>query len=77
MYFAGMLFSGESKARIDFDFGFGNSRCRWADVADLKRLKISATAEDASVDPHPLVVRRLSDILVRLQQLRDVYRALQ
>jgi hypothetical protein len=76
MYFAGLLFSGDSKARVDYDFGFLNSRCRLTDVADLKRLKIPETAEPASPALHPFVIRRLSDIPLRLRQLRDLYRAL-
>ena len=66
-----------ARPEFDYDFGFLNSRCRLTDVADLKRLKIPETAEPASPALHPFVIRRLSDIPLRLQQLRDLYRALQ
>jgi hypothetical protein len=44
LFFAGLLFSGESHVWIDFDFGFFSAACRWSDIADMKRLKIPEAA---------------------------------
>jgi hypothetical protein len=76
MYFAGMLFSGDSDARIDFDFGVTNSSCRWADIVDLRGLKLAETAEPASIDLFPFALRGASDIRPRWKQLHDIYKTL-
>ena len=76
LFFAGMFFSGESHARIDFDFGFTTSRCRWLDIADMQRLRIPETAEHPSSELHPFALRQWSDIPERLRQLAELYHAL-
>ena len=76
MYFAALTFSKETEARIDFDFGFTNPSCRRADIADLRRLRIPETAEPANADANPFVLRRISDIPLRWEQLRDAYKAI-
>jgi hypothetical protein len=76
LFFAGMFFSGDSHARIDFDFGVATSRCRWRDIADMERLRIPETAEHPSSELHPFALRRWSDIPERLRQLAELYQAL-
>jgi hypothetical protein len=77
MFFAGLLFSGKSMARIDFDFGFLNSGCRRVDIADLRRLKIPEAAEKGTDELNPYAIRRLSDVRRRLREVREVYRTVQ
>ncbi len=77
MFFAGLLFSGESHVSIDFDFGFFSAACRWSDIGDMKRLKIPEAAEILGAELHPFAVKSISDIPLRVNQLLDHYRGLQ
>jgi hypothetical protein len=76
LFFAGLLFSGESHVWIDFGFGFLNAACRWSDISDMKRLKISEAAENSGAELHPFAVKSISDIPLRAMQLLDHYRRL-
>jgi hypothetical protein len=71
-----LLFSGESHVWIDFGFGFLNAACRWSDISDMKRLKISEAAENSGAELHPFAVKSISDIPLRAMQLLDHYRRL-
>jgi hypothetical protein len=77
LFFAGLLFSGESHVWIDFDFGFFTTACRWSDIADMKRLKIPEAVEISRAERHPFAIKSISDIPLRMNQLLDHYRKLQ
>jgi hypothetical protein len=77
LFFAGLLFSGESHVWIDFDFGFFSAACRWSDIADMKRLKIPEAVEISRAERHPFAIKSISDIPLRMNQLLDHYRRLQ
>jgi hypothetical protein len=76
MFFAGLLFSGESRVWIDFDFGFTKSGCRWSDIADMKTLKLHETVDKARAELHPFAIKSVSDIPIRVQQMFDYRRSL-
>ena len=76
IFFAGLLFSGESRVWIDFDFGFMKSKCRWSDIADIKQLKMAETVDEPAPEHHPFAVKKLSDLPLRLEQVLGVYRNL-
>jgi hypothetical protein len=40
----GMIFSGEIDTDIIFDYGLFTPRCRWADISDIKKLKMQIDA---------------------------------
>jgi hypothetical protein len=40
----GMIFSGEIDTDIIFDYGLFTPRCRWADISDIKNLKMQIDA---------------------------------
>jgi hypothetical protein len=40
----GMIFSGETDTDIIFDYGLFTPRCRWADISDVKKLKMQIDA---------------------------------
>jgi hypothetical protein len=40
----GMIFSGDVDTDIVFDYGIFTPRCRWADLSDIKRLKLQIDA---------------------------------
>jgi hypothetical protein len=40
----GMIFSGEIDTDIRFDYGLFTPRCRWADISDVKKLKMQIDA---------------------------------
>jgi hypothetical protein len=40
----GMIFSGEIDTDIIFDYGLFTSRCRWADISDVKKLEMQIDA---------------------------------
>jgi hypothetical protein len=75
MYFAGILFSGDADARIDFDFGFFHSKCRWADITDVKRLRIPESADPARPGMRPFAIRSMSDVAIRWEQVRQARNA--
>jgi hypothetical protein len=77
LFFAGLLFSGESHVWIDFDFGFFSAACRWSDIADMKRLKIPEAVEIWRTGRQPFAIKSISDIPLRVNQLLDHYRRLQ
>jgi hypothetical protein len=45
----GVIFSGEIDTDVIFDYGLFTPRCRWADISDIKKLKMQIDARAASL----------------------------
>jgi hypothetical protein len=47
-------FSGEIDTDIIFDYGLFTPRCRWADISDIKKLKMQIDARSVSLSGESL-----------------------